>query len=47
MVRTIEQILGLPPMNIQDAIAKPITYGFTGEADKTPYIAIVNNIPID
>ncbi len=25
MIRTIEQILGLPPMNIQDAIANPMT----------------------
>ena len=25
LVRTIEQILGLPPMNIQDAIANPMS----------------------
>ena len=47
MVRTIEQILGLPPMNIQDAIANPMTDCFTGQPDKTPYKAIPNNIPID
>jgi YVTN family beta-propeller protein len=47
VVRTIEQILGLPPMNIQDAIANPMTDCFTDKADLTPYIAIPNNIPID
>lgn len=47
MVRTIEQILGLPPMNIQDAIANPMTDCFTSEPDMTPYKAIPNNIPID
>jgi YVTN family beta-propeller protein len=47
MVRTIEQILGLPPMNIQDAIANPMTDCFAGEPDKTVYKAIPNNIPID
>ncbi len=47
IVRTIEQILGLPPMNIQDAIANPMTDCFTGKPDKTPYKAIPNNIPID
>jgi YVTN family beta-propeller protein len=47
MVRTIEQILGLPPMNIQDAIANPMTDCFRGEPDKTPYNAIPNKIPID
>jgi YVTN family beta-propeller protein len=47
MVRTIEQILGLPPMNIQDAIANPMNDCFTTIADKTPYIALPSNIPID
>ena len=47
MIRTIEQILGLPPMNIQDAIANPMTDCFTAEPDKTPYKAIPNNIPLD
>ena len=31
MVRTIEQILGLPPMNIQDAIANPMTDCFKSD----------------
>ncbi len=47
MVRTIEQILGLPPMNIQDAIANPMTDCFGKEADNTPYQAVPNNIPLD
>jgi Phosphoesterase family len=47
MVRTIEQILGLPPMNIQDAIANPMTGCFESVPDKTPYIAIRNKIPLD
>jgi YVTN family beta-propeller protein len=47
MVRTIEQILGLPPMNIQDAIANPMTDCFGKIKDLTPYIAVPNRIPID
>lgn len=47
MVRTIEQILGLPPMNIQDAIANPMYDCFTSVPDKTPYKALPSNIPID
>ncbi len=47
MVRTIEQILGLPPMNIQDAIANPMADCFGTKPDKTPYKALPNNIPID
>lgn len=47
MVRTIEQILGLPPMNIQDAIANTMTECFGNSPDLTPYTAIPNKIPID
>lgn len=47
MVRTIEQILGMPPMNIQDAIANPMTECFTSVPDKSPYKALPFNIPID
>ena len=47
MVRTIEQILGLPPMNIQDAIANPMTNCFKTEADLSPYTAIPNKVPLD
>jgi hypothetical protein len=47
MVRTIENILGLPPMNIQDAIAYPMTDCFGSEPDLTPYTMVRNNIPLD
>jgi DNA-binding beta-propeller fold protein YncE len=47
MVRTIEQILGLPPMNIQDAIASTMSDCFGKTKDLTPYVALPNNIPLD
>ncbi|MDQ1296689.1 MAG: hypothetical protein QG611_667, partial [Bacteroidota bacterium] len=47
MVRTIEQILGLPPMNVQDAIANPMADCFGTVPDKTPYLAVPNYIPLD
>lgn len=47
MVRTIEQILGLNPMNIQDAIANPMVDCFDTKIDLTPYTAVPNYIPID
>ena len=47
VVRSIEQILGLPPMNIQDAIANPMTDCFASKPDQTPYIAVPNNIPLN
>lgn len=47
MVRTIEQILGMPPMNIQDAIANTMADCFASVPDRTPYKALPPNIPID
>ena len=47
MVRTIEQILGIPPMNIMDATAKPMFDCFTGKLDLTPYIALPSQIPLN
>jgi len=47
MVRTIEQILGIPPMNIMDATAKPMFDCFTRQADLIPYKALENQIPLD
>ena len=47
MYRTIEQILGLPPMNIMDATAVPMFDCFTGVANSEPYIAVPNQIPLD
>ncbi|MCW3117942.1 MAG: beta-propeller fold lactonase family protein, partial [Chitinophagaceae bacterium] len=47
MVRTIEQILGIPPMNIIDAAALPMFDCFTNK--KQPYLfqTIANNIPLN
>ncbi len=47
MVRTIEQILGIPPMNIMDATAMPMFDCFVEQADHTPYKALDNQIPLD
>jgi len=47
LVRTIEQILGLPPMNIQDAIANPMINCFGTIPDTTSYKALPSNIPIN
>lgn len=47
MVRTIEQILGIPPMNVMDATALPMFDCFTTTINKTPYVALKNNIPLN
>jgi hypothetical protein len=47
VVRTIEQILGIPPMNIQDAIANPMFDCFGNEKNLTPYTTLPNNIPLN
>jgi YVTN family beta-propeller protein len=47
VVRTIEQILGLPPMNQLDMAAEPMTNVFTDTPDFTPFTAVPNNIPLD
>ena len=47
MVRTIENILGLPPMNQLDMTAEAMTDCFTDKPDFTPYKAVKNNIPLD
>ena len=47
MVRTMEQILGLPPMNIMDATAMPMFDCFTEKPDYTPYTSVPNEIPLD
>jgi hypothetical protein len=47
MVRTIEQILGIPPMNIMDATALPMFGCFNETPDKIPYAFIKNNIPLN
>ena len=47
LVRTIELILGLPPMNQLDATATPMFDCFTDQPDFTPFTAVPNHIPLD
>ncbi len=47
MVRTIEQILGIPPMNAIDATALPMFDAFTGTFNNAPYTFLKNNIPLN
>ena len=47
MVRTIELMLGLPPMNQLDSSATPMASCFTDQPDLTPYDAVPNRIPLD
>lgn len=47
LLRTIELILGLPPMSQFDLVATPMTDCFTDKPDFTPYKALPNQIPLD
>jgi YVTN family beta-propeller protein len=47
MVRTIEQILGIPPMNAMDATALPMFECFNPDFDKSAYEKENNIIPLD
>ena len=47
MLRTMELILGLPPMNQMDAAATPMSDCFTSQPDFAPFTAVTNNIPLD
>jgi YVTN family beta-propeller protein len=47
LLRTMEQILGLPPMNQFDSSAVPMGDCFTDVADLTPFDCVPNNIPLD
>ncbi|MET8805850.1 phosphoesterase [Streptomyces sp. NPDC004546] len=42
MVRTIEQILGIDPMNQMDSAATPMASAFTNNPDYTPFTAVPN-----
>ncbi|WP_329553435.1 alkaline phosphatase family protein [Streptomyces sp. NBC_00696] len=42
MVRTVEQILGIHPMNQLDSAATPMYGAFTRKADDTPFTAVPN-----
>ncbi|KUM83204.1 MULTISPECIES: bifunctional YncE family protein/alkaline phosphatase family protein [Streptomyces] len=42
MIRTVEQILGIHPMNQKDSAATPMYGAFTGKPDTTPFTAVPN-----
>jgi YVTN family beta-propeller protein len=42
MIRTIEQILGIHPMNQKDTAATPMTTAFTAKPNYTPFTALPN-----
>jgi YVTN family beta-propeller protein/autotransporter-associated beta strand protein len=46
VLHTMERILGLPPMNQQDAMAPLMSECFTTTPDFTPYRALPNNVPL-
>jgi DNA-binding beta-propeller fold protein YncE len=47
MIRSIEMMLGLDPMNKFDAAADPMVACFDDKLDLTPYRALPNNVPLD
>jgi len=46
LLRSIELILGLPPMNMMDAVATPFFDCFVDKPDLTPYSAVPNRISL-
>jgi DNA-binding beta-propeller fold protein YncE len=47
MLRTMELILGLRPMTMFDAAARPMFAAFTGKADLRPYAHLRPGVPLD
>ena len=47
LIRTLEQVLGLKPMNQFDASATPMADCFQDTPDFTPYTAVPNTVPLD
>ena len=47
LLRTMELMLGLPPMNQMDATATPMFDCFTNTPDFTAFNAVTNNVPLD
>ncbi len=47
LVKTVELMLGLPPMNQLDLAAAPLRGGFRAEPDLSPYAALPNRVPLD
>lgn len=46
VLRTIEQILGIPPMNVFDASASPMAECFTDTPDLLPFNALPSRVSI-
>ena len=47
LLRTMELMLGLPPMNQMDATATPMFDCFNSAPDFTPFDAVTNSVPLD
>ena len=47
MTRTIEQILGLNPLNQYDLIASPMLTDFTNTPNAAPWTHVANQVPLD
>jgi YVTN family beta-propeller protein len=47
LLRTMELMLGLPPMNQMDATATPMFDCFTNQPDFTAFDAVTNRVPLD
>jgi YVTN family beta-propeller protein len=47
LLRTLELILGLPPMNQMDATATPMSDCFMDKPDLTPFSSVTNRVPLD
>ncbi|HEY5912665.1 MAG TPA: alkaline phosphatase family protein [Verrucomicrobiae bacterium] len=47
LIRTMELILGLPPMHQLDAAATPMFDCFTDKPDLTPFVSVPNNVRLD
>jgi YVTN family beta-propeller protein len=47
LLRSMELMLGLPPMNQMDATATPMFDCFTNTPDFAAYDAVTNNVPLD
>ena len=47
MLRTIELILGLPPMSQYDAAAEPMWRCFTSTPDNNPFLAVAANVNLN
>jgi YVTN family beta-propeller protein len=47
MIRTIELILGLPPLSQYDAAARPMFGSFTERSDPSPYVSVPAQIDIN